>query len=141
MRILLDDRVISERYFFPRNDAPSVPWVVETSGQRLACIRAAKQGGPAVLHFRGNGEVASDWSGDFADALSAAGIDAYFGEYRCSCSTPAVTPWSAHGTPRLSLRGPGSVPSSLLFKRGDHNSIHAFNGDEIVRRVITLARR
>jgi pimeloyl-ACP methyl ester carboxylesterase len=28
----------------------------------------------------------------------------------------------------------------VLFPDGNHNSIHAFNGDEILRRVIDLAR-
>lgn len=246
MRNLLDDRVISERYFFPRNDAPSAPWVVETSGQRLACIRAAKHVGPAVLHFHGNGEVASDWSSDFADALSAAGIDAYFGEYRGyggSTGAPVLAAmlddalaiadatgvraedlvvygrsvgslYALHVASqrnvkalvlesgiadvlerlvmRVSARDLGVTEDELreavaasfdhrakmekttcpvlvlhtrgdtmvrprhaealaswagtraelvLYERGDHNSIHAFNGDDIVRRVVTVAKQ
>jgi pimeloyl-ACP methyl ester carboxylesterase len=75
---LLDHPVISERYFFPRPDAPRDPWMV----QGLACARRTKDRDAAVLHFHGNGEVVADWLGDFADALEAGGVDAFFAEYR-----------------------------------------------------------
>lgn len=79
---LLDHPVLSQRYFFPRADRPRTPWIVETGGERLACIRFAKHGKRTVLHFHGNGEVASDWEGDFSGALDAAGIDLVLAEYR-----------------------------------------------------------
>lgn len=80
---LLDHPVLSQRYFFPRPDRPAAPWHVETpDGTRLACIRFAKHGKQTVLHFHGNGEVASDWAEDFAAGLDAAGIDLVLAEYR-----------------------------------------------------------
>lgn len=76
---LLDHPILSERYFFPRSDAPPDPWIVNG----LACARRTKKGNAAaVLHFHGNGEVAADWTGDFAKALEAGRVDGYFAEYR-----------------------------------------------------------
>jgi uncharacterized protein len=75
---LLDHPAISQRYFFPRPDPPSDAWMVD----RLACAKRTKGRGAALLHFHGNGEVVSDWLGDFADGLDAGGVDAYFAEYR-----------------------------------------------------------
>ena len=75
---LLDHPAISERYFFPRPDPPRAPWVVDG----LCCARRTKDRDAAVLHFHGNGEVVADWLGDFAGALDAGGVDAYFAEYR-----------------------------------------------------------
>lgn len=76
---LLDHALITERYFFPRPDAPPDPWMVNG----LACARRtnARSLG-AVLHFHGNGEVVADWLGDFTDALGKSGVDAYLAEYR-----------------------------------------------------------
>lgn len=75
---LLDHAAISERYFFPRPDAPRDPWLVDG----LRCARKAKGRDVALLHFHGNGEVVADWLGDFARALDAGGMDAFFAEYR-----------------------------------------------------------
>lgn len=76
---LLDHPLVSERYFFPRPDAPPEPWTVNG----LACARRTqKRSLAAVLHFHGNGEVVADWLGGFADALGKGGVDGYFAEYR-----------------------------------------------------------
>jgi uncharacterized protein len=75
---LLDHPTISQRYFFPRPDAPRDPWMVGG----LACARRTKNRGPTVLHFHGNGEVVADWLGDFARSLDEGGVDGYFAEYR-----------------------------------------------------------
>ena len=77
---LLDHPAISERYFFPRPDAPhdADRWTVDG----LVCARRATGRPTAVLHFHGNGEVVADWLGDFTNALEAGGADAYLAEYR-----------------------------------------------------------
>lgn len=77
---VIDHPAISSRYFFPRPDAPREGdrWTVDG----LACARRNQDRDAAVLHFHGNGEVVADWVGDFAGALDAGGVDAYFAEYR-----------------------------------------------------------
>ena len=75
---VLDHSLLSERYFFPRPDAPPEPWIVDG----LACARHSRRRGVALLHFHGNGEVVADWLGEFASALDAGGVDTYFAEYR-----------------------------------------------------------
>lgn len=75
---LLDHSLLSERYFFPRPDAPPDPWAVDG----LVCARRTRDRDVALLHFHGNGEVVADWLGDFAGALDAGGLDTYFAEYR-----------------------------------------------------------
>jgi alpha-beta hydrolase superfamily lysophospholipase len=87
---LLDHTIITERYFFPRPDAPRGLWIVDG----LACARRTKDRAAALLHFHGNGEVVADWLGDFARSLDAGGVDAYFAEYRgygASSGTPSLS--------------------------------------------------
>jgi uncharacterized protein len=239
---LLDHPVISERYFFPGPDAPRDPWVVDG----LRCGRKTKDRGVALLHFHGNGEVVADWLGDFARALDAGALDAYFAEYRgyggstgrpslSALLADALTVFDAMERPardvvvygrsigslgaahvaahrdvkalvlesgigdlaeRLLARvrpeevganedelraavkasfdqeakiarakcpvlvlhaendhivkkhhaernaeAAGSRAELVMYPIGDHNTIHAFNGEDIVRRVLTIARR
>lgn len=90
---LLDHPAISERYFFPRPEGPRDPWLVDG----LRCARrpsaSAAPRDVALLHFHGNGEVVADWLGDFARAIDAGGVDAFFAEYRGyggSTGTPSL---------------------------------------------------
>ena len=34
----------------------------------------------------------------------------------------------------------GTRAEVVMYPAGDHNSIHAFNGDDIARRVVAMAR-
>ncbi|MCB9668076.1 MAG: alpha/beta hydrolase [Alphaproteobacteria bacterium] len=79
----LDHPVISERYFFPRVQAPESPTWVDVPGARLACARydGPSAEAPVLLHFHGNGEVVADWA-DLAPGLVAAGFAPFFAEYR-----------------------------------------------------------
>ena len=244
---VLDHPVIAARYFFPRPDLPTAgeAWSVAVPGAELAGARVGRHGARALLHFHGNGEVVADWVGDFASALEAARVDAFFAEYRgfggstgrpamatmlddalaaidaTGCAPEEVVVYgrsigslfalhvAAHrpvralvlesgiadvherlalrlrasdlGVSDEELRGEiaerfdhrakmgatrcpvlvlhtqhdGIVGSEhaerlaqwagpraelVVFAHGDHNSIHAFNGDEILRRVIELTR-
>lgn len=81
---LLDHALLAERYFFPRPDRPAAgePWSVVVRDATLSGARVGRHGGRALLHFHGNGEVVADWVGDFARSFEAAGVDAFFAEYR-----------------------------------------------------------
>lgn len=84
MRSLLDHPVISERYFFPRSDAPeqfrdfSMP-----DGVRLRCYEHRPHPeGKTLVHFHGNGETVADYLHDFVGDVSALGVNVLLVEYR-----------------------------------------------------------
>jgi pimeloyl-ACP methyl ester carboxylesterase len=90
-RELLDHEVLSQRYFFPRADAPrdAEVWQVEVPGASLVGAHVGHAGHPALLFFHGNGETVADWIGP----LSATGMEAFLAEYRgygASTGTPAL---------------------------------------------------
>ena len=81
--MLLDDPIISQRYFFPRRDRVDDPFVLSVEGAELHGVRSAPHpDGPYLLHFHGNGEVVADWTLDFLPALNEAGINVVLAEYR-----------------------------------------------------------
>lgn len=95
MTSILDHRLITERYFFPRRDAPRDPFRIDVDGATLACAAHRPHGDPAplLLHFHGNGEVVADYVPDVAEAYATAGLDTFFAEYRgygASTGTPAL---------------------------------------------------
>jgi len=79
-RELLDHEVLSQRYFFPRPDAPGEPerWLVDVAGARLVGAHVGHAGHPGLLFFHGNGETACDWVSEVADT----GMEAFVAEYR-----------------------------------------------------------
>ena len=82
MTSILDHRIITERYFFPRDDEVSEPFWVDVDGARLACYRGEHRHDTLVLFFHGNGEVAADYGDDYASWFSSMGADLFIGEYR-----------------------------------------------------------
>lgn len=96
MTSVLDHPVIGERYFFPRRSPPPEGAVrIAVRGAELVCARRASgvEGAPLLVHFHGNGEIVGDYLPDVASALTAAGVDVLFAEYRgygASTGTPAL---------------------------------------------------
>ncbi len=84
MTSLLDHPLISERYFFPRPEAPAQPfWVDCIDGIRLACAyQETNPTAPTVVHFHGNGEVVADYLDDFAGLINRMGCNCFFAEFR-----------------------------------------------------------
>jgi pimeloyl-ACP methyl ester carboxylesterase len=78
---VLDHPLLSQRYFFPRPDAPTRPTWVNAGRERLACARLGSRGERMLLHFHGNGEVVADWEKSLA-WLPARGVDVFLAEYR-----------------------------------------------------------
>lgn len=96
MTSLLDHPLLASRYFLPRRDAVSDPFIVTAADgtSRLACHRAAPFADAlTVLHFHGNAEVVADYVPGIAVALNALGVNVVFAEYRGyggSTGTPAL---------------------------------------------------
>jgi len=90
---ILDHDLISERYFFPSEDAPADPTWVDVDGARLACYATPRRHDLTVLHFHGNGEVVAGYVPWFVDWMGELEADCFLAEYRgYGAST---------GTPRL----------------------------------------
>lgn len=80
---LLNHRLISERYFFPRQGSFADPFWVDCGDARLACSyheidRQAK----TLVHFHGNGEIVDDWRGEFTDLILQMGCNCLLAELR-----------------------------------------------------------
>lgn len=93
-RSLFDHPLVSERYFFPRPDAPRDLVRVPVDGAVLACAaHDAGPGAPLLVHFHGNGETVADYVPQTAEAFAAAGVSTFFVEYRgygASTGVPAL---------------------------------------------------
>ncbi len=79
-REILDDPNIGSRYFFPRPDRVSDPFVVRGADVELACLHTP--GDPLLLHFHGNGETVADWAPELPPRLRAGGVGSLLAEYR-----------------------------------------------------------
>jgi pimeloyl-ACP methyl ester carboxylesterase len=74
MSNLLDHRLISERYFFPRKGDFSDPFWVDCGDARLACsYHEIDPAARTLIHFHGNGEIVDDWQGDFVRLIQQLG--------------------------------------------------------------------
>ena len=91
---ILDHPILSQRYFFPRRDAPPTIFWIDCKDARLACAYVAPHSDALTLvHFHGNGEVVADSLPDFAADLTALGVNVLFAEYRgygASSSEPGM---------------------------------------------------
>lgn len=79
---IFDHAIVSQRYFFPRADAPSKIHWIETRNAKLACRYAPlHDDAPLVVHFHGNGEVVADYE-DQIPFFHQAGMSVLFFEFR-----------------------------------------------------------
>ncbi|MDF1563668.1 MAG: alpha/beta hydrolase [Deltaproteobacteria bacterium] len=106
---LLDHRIVSERYFFPRRDPPRRCWTFELpGGETLGCVRSEVPGDRWVLHFHGNGEVVADWEPLLPALFAAAGFSSLLVEYRgygASTGQPALTAMLGDGAALVEALG------------------------------------
>lgn len=133
MSSILNHPLIGTRYFFPRKEHFSDPCWVPISSGRLSCWRSAPPSDrPILVHFHGNGEVVSDWSGPFAQWIQSRGVDVFLVEYRgyaMSDGEPALTAMLDDVSAVVSATG---VPPSQLIAFG--RSIGSLYATEMVRR-------
>lgn len=80
---LLNHRLISERYFFPRGGALADPFWVDCGDARLACsYHEIDPAAKTLIHFHGNGEIVDDWCGDFVSLIQQMGCNCLLAELR-----------------------------------------------------------
>ena len=80
---LLNHRLISERYFFPRQGTFADPFWVDCGDARLACsYHEIDPQAKTLVHFHGNGEIVDDWQGDFVSLIQQLGCNVFLAELR-----------------------------------------------------------
>lgn len=83
MNELLNHRLISERYFFPRRGALTDPFWVDCGDAQLACsYHEIDPAAKTLVHFHGNGEIVDDWCGDFVSLVQQMGCNCFLAELR-----------------------------------------------------------
>jgi len=86
--LFLDHDLISQRYFFPRDDSfPHAFAIPCEGGISLVCRYfqipgVALEDAKTMVHFHGNGEVVSDYFGPFKDTILRMGVHLLLVEYR-----------------------------------------------------------
>ncbi len=80
---ILDHRLISKRYFFPRKTVFDNPFWVDCKGARLAChYQETDPRAKTLIHFHGSGEVVSDNIENFVPIIVSMGYNCFLAEYR-----------------------------------------------------------
>ena len=83
MQSFLNDKIISERYFFPQKDSFEEPFWLNCEGADLACKYFVKdEQTKTIIHFHGNGEVVSDYIDSFVPQILEMGYNIFLFEYR-----------------------------------------------------------
>ena len=80
MKSILDHKLISYNYFFPKVEYIKDPYIVKSHGCTLACYYHHVEGSSkTIVHFHGNGETSSDY---LHSPLKSLGFSILFAEYR-----------------------------------------------------------
>src|SRR5580700_3521630 len=81
--MILDHPKISRRIFFPRPSDAEPSLRVDVGNVSLGCyLRRPYSGAGLLLHFHGNGELASDYDRAYAKFFLEMGVNVCFAEYR-----------------------------------------------------------
>jgi pimeloyl-ACP methyl ester carboxylesterase len=80
---LLNNPIISQRYFFPRTETIPQPFWVDCEDARLACsYHETDAEAHTIVHFHGNGEVVADYLNGFPELIGRMGCNCFLAEFR-----------------------------------------------------------
>lgn len=80
---LLDNPILSSRYFYPWPNHFENPFFVTGNGYHLGCrYMKVSTTAPTIIHFHGNGECVQDYLGDFEQRIAGLGANLLLAEYR-----------------------------------------------------------
>ncbi|HEY1186289.1 MAG TPA: alpha/beta hydrolase [Gemmata sp.] len=136
---LLNHPAVTRRVFHPALSAPPGPsLVVDVGGCRLGCYTAPGAPGAGwVVHFHGNGELASETMKYRAGLFTRAGVNVCFAEYRgygWSDGEPALAAMLGDGEHIVSALG--APPERVVTFGRSLGSLYAI---ELARRLPALA--
>jgi pimeloyl-ACP methyl ester carboxylesterase len=107
--MLADHPIIGRRLFFPRPTDLIPSFFVEVEPARIACyMRRWSNDAGTLLHFHGNGELASEYADQEASMFTTMGINVCFIEYRgygLSTGTPQLGAMLGDGEAGVRLLG------------------------------------
>lgn len=137
MKSILDHKLISYNYFFPRVEYIKDPYIVKSHGCTLTCYYHHVEGSSkTIVHFHGNGETSSDY---LHSSLKSLGFSILFAEYRgygMSSGEPALVSMLDDVKPMISsLHIP--MDEIILFGRSV-GSIYAIHGSSIFPEISGL---
>lgn len=93
-RSILDHKIVSSRYFFPRGEEFKNPFWVDCGDARLSCCyRKNSPGAKTIVFFHGNGEIVADYIDFFIPIFDQLGFNCFLAEYRgysMSTGTPGL---------------------------------------------------
>lgn len=126
----LDHPLLTGRYFYPWPNRVKEPFFVEGDGFRLGCryLRISDKF-PTIIHFHGNGECVSDYSGDFEELITGLGVNLLLAEYRgygMSSGVPALA--AMLDDVELIVEASGVLPEHIIFFGRSLGSIYALHG-------------
>lgn len=80
---ILNHRLITERYFFPRRESFAEPFWIDCGDARLAChYHEISPQALTIVHFHGNGEIVADYLDFLPDVFARFGCNCFLVEFR-----------------------------------------------------------
>lgn len=130
MSTILNHQLISERYLFPRPAHLKNPTWVKCADGRLACYyHRPHPGAKTIVHFHGNGEIVSDYLGDFLTTIEQLGYNCFLAEYRgygMSTGKPALQ--AMLDDVELIIEAIDQPPEELVLFGRSLGSLYAIHG-------------
>ena len=127
---ILDHKIVSSRYFFPRAKEFKNPFYVDCDGARLACYYQNKHpDAKTIVFFHGNGEIVADYINFFVPVFDQLGFNCFLSEYRgygLSTGTPGLVRMLSDVKPVIEAIG--QPPENLILFGRSVGSIYAIHG-------------
>jgi pimeloyl-ACP methyl ester carboxylesterase len=136
--MLVDHPEVSQKAFYPRRTDLEPTLRVDVGDAVLGCyLHTPHPTAGTLLHFHGNGELAADYAGHYADLFLQMGVNVCFAEYRgygASTGTPSLGGMLPDGARIVEALG---VPPEKMVVFG--RSLGCVYALELVRRYPRMA--
>ena len=127
---IIDHRIVSSRYFFPRPEQFENPFRVDCGEAQLACYyRQINPDAKTIVFFHGYGEVVADYIEFFVPLFDRLGCNSFLAEYRgygMSTGDPGLVSMLADVETMINTLG--LPPEKLIFFGRSVGSIYAVHG-------------